>query len=156
MDHDSPPRKFAAVSRVETVCMVFGLGGMLLALGVTVAQATLPPVLETEGALRRAVVQSGFDASICPDGWAADHAAMLPLTEAEVTAWYLTEATRLSDAEVIASVGIYVTQIKDFRQIEGPALTRNQILLCIAESRRLVTPLHDRIPPELRAVVSAI
>lgn len=145
-----------ATSAAETVCMMVGLGGMALALGVTVAQATLPPVLETEAALRRAVTEAGFDASICPDGWAADHAQLLPMSEAEITAWYLSEAMSLSDAEVIASVGLYVTQPRDFRQIEGPALTRTQILLCIAESRRLVTPLHERIPPELRAIVSTI
>ena len=149
-------RGWVATSRAETLCMVVGLGGMALALGVTVAQATLPPVIETEAALRRAVVAAGFDAGICPEGWAADHAAILPLTEAEVTAWYLEEAMQITDAEVIASVGFYVTQPADFRQLEGAALVRNQILLCIAESRRLVTPLHERIPPELRATVSAI
>lgn len=136
--------------------MVLGLGGMALALGVTVAQATLPSVVETEAALRRVVIESGFDAAFCPDGWAADHAALLPLTEAEVTAWYLSENMRLSDADVIASVGLYVMHPKDFRHIEGRAMTRTQILLCIAESRRLVTPLHERIPPELRADLSAV
>lgn len=151
-----PREKLSRASKAETLCMTLGLGGMALALGVTVAQAMLPPVLETEAALRRAVIEAGFDASICPDGWAADHAALLPLTEAEVTAWYLNESLRLSDADVIASVGLYVTQVRDFRRIQGPALTRNQILLCIAESRRLVTPLHERIPPELRAQISDI
>lgn len=147
---------FTTTNRVETACLVLGLGGMALALGVTVAQATLPQVLETEAALRRAVVEAGFDARICPDGWAADHAAILPLTEAEVTAWYLRDAMVLSDADVIASVGLYVTRASDFRELEGAALTRNQILLCIAESRRLVTPLHDRIPPELRGDIDAV
>lgn len=152
----SGPRSHRAVSLTESLCMMVGLGGMALALGVTVAQATLPPVPETEAALRRAVIAAGFDAAICPDGWAADHAEILPLTEAEIIGWYLSEAMKLSDAEVIASVGLYVTRARDFRQVEGTALTRNQILLCIAESRRLVTPLHERIPPELRAQVSRV
>ncbi|WP_179381427.1 hypothetical protein [Jannaschia marina] len=143
-------------SRAETLCMMVGLGGLGLALGVTVAQATLPPVLETEAALRRAVVEAGFDDAFCPDGWAADHAALLPLTEAEVMAWYLGESFALTDAEVIASVGLYVTEPRDYRQIQGAALTRNQILLCIAESRRLVTPLHERIPPDLRRGLDTI
>ncbi|WP_092778095.1 hypothetical protein [Jannaschia pohangensis] len=123
---------------------------MSLALGVMVAQATLAPVITTEDALREAVSQAGFDASICPDGWAADHAALLDVAESEVTAWYLQDALTLSDQDVIAAVGYYVTHPKDFRRIEGMALTRTQIMLCIAESRRLTTPLHELIPPELR------
>jgi|TARA_R110000850_G_scaffold2316_1_gene11389 hypothetical protein len=130
--------------------MVIGLGGMALALGVTVAQATLPPVFETETALRQAVAEAGFDDAICPDGWADDHARLLDLSEAEVTAWYLRDALTLSDADVIASVGLYVTRASDFREIQGPALTRNQILLCIAESRRLTTQLDQLVPPALR------
>lgn len=140
----------AGASRLETACMVLGLGGMALALGVTVAQATLAPLLETEDALRQAVAEAGFDDTVCPDGWADDHARLLNLTEAEVTAWYLRDALTLSDADVIASVGLYITRASDFREIQGPALTRNQILLCIAESRRLTTPLDQMIPPSLR------
>ena len=51
---------------------------------------------------------------------------------------------------MIASVGLYVTRASDFREIQGPALTRNQILLCIAESRRLTTQLDQLVPPALR------
>ena len=140
----------AGASGLETACMVIGLGGMALALGVTVAQATLPPVFETETALRQAVAEAGFDDAICPDGWADDHARLLDLSEAEVTAWYLRDALTLSDADVIASVGLYVTRASDFREIQGPALTRHQILLCIAESRRLTTQLDQLVPPALR------
>ncbi|WP_371157560.1 hypothetical protein [Jannaschia sp. 2305UL9-9] len=123
---------------------------MALALGVTVAQATLSPVIMTEEALRRAVVHASFDDALCPAGWAADHAGLLGMTEAEVSAWYLRESFELSDREVITSVGFYLANATDFRQIEGPALTRNQILLCIAESRRLTQPLNDLLPPHLR------
>ena len=140
-----------APNRLEALVLVCGLCGMMTALGVTVAQATLPPVIETEAALRRAVIEAGFDDAICPDGWAADHAALLGRPEAEITAWYLRAAMEMSDADVIASVGVWITRADDFREIAGIALTRNQIVLCIAESRRLTTPLHERIPPDLRA-----
>ena len=137
-------------SRFESVCLMLGLGGLLVAIAVTVAQQTFAPILRTEAALRQAMAAADFDASVCPDGWAADHARLLGLTEAEVTAWYLREALRLSDVDIITTVGLYVTRPQDFRQIEGPALTRNQIVLCIAESRRLTTPLDQLVPPELR------
>ena len=148
---DDMSGQFRDASRLEAVCMSFGIGGMILALGVTVAQATLSPVIETADGLRRAVVAADFDGSLCPDGWANDHAALLGMTEAEVSAWYLRESFELSDQEVITSVGFYLANATDFRQIEGPALTRNQILLCIAESRRLTQPLEALLPPHLRA-----
>lgn len=136
-------------SRFEATCMSFGIGGMVLALGVTVAQATLSPVIMTEEALRKAVIAADFDDAVCPNGWASDHAALLGMTEAEVSAWYLREAFELSDQEVISGVGLYLANATDFRMIEGPALTRNQILLCIAESRRLTQPLEALLPPHL-------
>lgn len=137
-------------TRIEAFSMAFGLAAMALALGVTVAQATLSPVIVTEAALRRAVVSATFDDALCPAGWAADHAAVLGMTESEVSAWYLRESFELSDREVISGVGFYLANATDFRMIEGPALTRNQILLCIAESRRLTQPLEDLLPPHLR------
>lgn len=140
------------VSRFETVCLTLGLGGFAMSLGVTVAQAMLPSVIDTEAALRRAVVDAGFEASICPDGWAADHAMLLSMTESEIFAWYLRESFTLTDREVITSVGLYLQNATDFRMIQGPALTRNQILLCIAESRRLTVDPVERVPPLLRGV----
>ncbi|MEM7641329.1 MAG: hypothetical protein AAF366_02235 [Pseudomonadota bacterium] len=137
-------------SRIETAAMVLGLGGVALALGVAVAQATLVPMKMTADALRAAVAHAGFDDAVCPDGWAADHAKLLGLTEAQVTAWYLRESLELSDRDVIGGVSVYLANAQDFRMIEGPALTRNQILLCVAESRRLTTPLDELIPPALR------
>ncbi len=136
---------------LETIAMIFGLGGLALALGVTVAEATLDPVVITEEELRRAVVAADFDDAICPDGWAADHARLLDRTEAEIKAWYLREALELEDDEVILGVALYLARAKDFREIAGSALTRNQILLCIAEGRRLTTPLDELVPPSLRS-----
>ena len=130
--------------------MALGLAGMALALGVTVAQATLAPVVLTENALRKAAVAADFDGGLCPDGWAADHAVLIGQSEAEVMAWYLREAMALSDEQVISTVGIYLANAKDFRQIEGLALTRNQIMLCIAESRRMTQPFASLLPPDLR------
>ncbi|TFL16896.1 hypothetical protein [Jannaschia formosa] len=137
-------------SRTEALCMGMGLAGMALALGVTVAQATLVPVVLTEEALRKAAVAADFEGGLCPDGWAADHAALIGQTEAEVMAWYLREAMELSDRQVLSTVGLYLSNARDFRQIEGLALTRNQILLCIAESRRMTQPFEDLLPPDLR------
>jgi hypothetical protein len=135
---------------LETGAMVGGIGSLALALGVTVAQATLVPVARTAAELRMIVARAGFEAAVCPDGWAARHAALLDLSEAQVTAWYLRESMELSDREVIGAVGVFLENPKDFRGIEGAALTRNQILLCIAESRRLTTPDMDLVHPDLR------
>ncbi|PWJ21231.1 hypothetical protein SAMN05421539_102481 [Jannaschia seohaensis] len=135
--------------------MAMGLAGMALALGVTVAQATLAPVVLTEDALRKAVIGVDFEGGLCPNGWAADHAALLGRTEAEVTAWYLREAMELSDKQVISAVGLYLTNATDFRHIEGRALTRNQILLCIAESRRMTQPFEELLPPDMRRGLDA-
>ncbi|UWQ19266.1 hypothetical protein [Jannaschia sp. M317] len=144
------PTQLRSASRLEAACMSLGVAGMALALCVSVAQATLSPLVVTEDALRRAVVAADFDGALCPDGWAADHAGFLGMTEAEVTAWYLRESFQLSDQQVITNVGFYLANATDFRQIEGPALTRNQILLCVAESRRLTQPLEALLPPHLR------
>ncbi len=140
----------APEGRLEAVCLMVGLGGMALALSLVVAQRTFSPVVRTEAALRTAMAAADFDRAVCPDGWAATHARLLGRTESEVAGWYLREALTLSDEEVITVVGTYVTRPQDFRQIEGEALTRNQIVLCIAESRRLTTPLDQLIPPGLR------
>jgi hypothetical protein len=143
-------RGIGTASRLESAALAVGLGGLALALGVTVAQATLSPMPHTADALRRAVVERGFDDALCPDGWAADHAAVTGMSEAEVTAWYLRVAMDLSDREVIAGVGLYLANAGDFRQVEGRALTRNQILLCVAEGRRLTQPLDALLPPWAR------
>ena len=140
------------VTRLESVCLSLGLGGFALATGVSVAQATLPAPIETEAALRRAVIAAEFDEAVCPDGWAADHALLLDLTEPEIFAWYLREAFTLSDREVISGLGLYLANAQDYRMLEGPTFTRNQILLCIAESRRLTVPEAELIPPALRDV----
>lgn len=152
---DGAAATLRGASQIETLCMALGIGGMLLALGVTVAQATLTPLIQTEGELRKAVIAADFDDALCPDGWAADHAALLGMTEAEVSAWYLREAFELSDKDVITGAGLYLSNAKDFRMIEGPALTRNQILLCIAESRRLTQPIDELLPPHLRLNVAS-
>ncbi|CTQ32081.1 hypothetical protein [Jannaschia rubra] len=133
--------------RHETGCMVTALGGLALALGLTLAQATRTPAVEVEDSLRRATVRAGFDAALRPEGWVRDRARLLHRPKAEVRALFLHETATLSDTEVVASVGRYVARTYDFREIEGAALTRNQILLCIVESRRLTTPLHDLIRP---------
>ncbi|MEL6585301.1 MAG: hypothetical protein AAFY65_14335 [Pseudomonadota bacterium] len=137
-------------SSLEAWCLLVGLGGMVLALGVTVAQATFAPLVVTESALRRAAIAADFDRSLCPDGWADTHADLLGLSEAQVTAWYLRESFEMTDQDVITAAGMYLSNPKDFRQIQGPALTRNQIVLCIAESRRLTQPLEELLPPHLR------
>lgn len=142
--------QFRDASRGEAICLALATASLVLSLGVTVAQATLAPVVLTEKALRRAAVSVEFEGGLCPDGWAARHAAVIGMTEAEVTAWYLREAMEMSDRAVISAVGLYLTNATDFRQIEGLALTRNQIYLCIAESRRMTQPFEELLPPDLR------
>ncbi|WGH77914.1 hypothetical protein [Jannaschia ovalis] len=144
------PLGMGGVARLESASLMVGLGGMATALGVTMAQATLPPIIDTEAALRRAVIAAEFDEAVCPDGWAADHALLLDLTEPQIFAWYLRESFALTDREVISGVGLYLANARDFRMIAGPAFTRNQILLCIAESRRLTMPEEELVPPALR------
>lgn len=141
---------FSTQTRLETACLGIGLAGLGMALGVTLGQASMRPLVMTEQALRKAIVAADFDGSVCPDGWAADHALLLGRSEAEITAWYLQEAMGLSDRQVIMGVGTYLAHPRDFRRITGDALTRNQILLCIAETRRLTVPERELIPPSLR------
>ena len=49
------PLGTGGVARLESASLMVGLGGMATALGVTMAQATLPPIIDTEAALRRLV-----------------------------------------------------------------------------------------------------
>lgn len=130
--------------------MAFALAGAATALGVTVAQATLTPVILTPTEMR--AVAADAPGTLCPDGWAADHAVRLGMTEAEVMGWYLREAVTLSDGAVLASAGMVLTQVDPDGPITVEAAARHQILLCVAESRRMTQPAETLIPPELRDV----
>jgi hypothetical protein len=129
---------------LESGAMILGLVGMTLALGVTVAQATLAPTMPAPAELRLATAGPAADGTLCPDGWASGHAAALDLTEAQVSAWYLRESLDLSDTEVIAGIGIASAGMATAAP-RAAARTRHQILLCIAESRRLTTPTEARV-----------
>jgi hypothetical protein len=143
--------QLSTASRGEAACLAFGLAGASMALGVTVAQATLAPVLSTPAELRRAVVQAGMaEATLCPDGWAAHHARALGEEEAAITAWYLREALSMQDDAVISAVGLYLQQPGSFAAGDARTEARRQILLCIAEGRRLTQPPEELIPPALR------
>ena len=126
--------RIAAPNRLERACLGTALAGAALALAASLAQAALPPIPTTPDELRRAVSRAGPDAAACPDGWAAAQAPQVGLTEAELTAWYLREALTLDDAAVVAGVGALLSWPAD---TSGP---RAQILLCIAQSRRMTVP----------------
>lgn len=125
-------------NRLESQAMAFGLGALALGLILTAAQVLLQPAPPTQADLHRAVIASGFDRAVCPDGWAADHAALLDLSEAEVSAWYVAESFRASDAEILSEAKAFFDNPRDFRWVEGMAMTVTQIKLCVAESRRLL------------------
>jgi hypothetical protein len=122
----------------ELLPMAAGLAVLAAALTASLGGAIGAVSHDPAVTLQQAAVQAGFDATVCPDGWAADHARILPMTEAEITSWYLAEAFTRSDAEVLAAVNAYLAAPQGFRQVEGTALTHNQINLCIAESRRMI------------------
>ena len=137
----SRPRLFAdGVSALESVAL--GIAAVLLAVGLAIgagdvlAQRALQQDVEAD--LRALVVETGYDAEICPNGWAAAHAPIVGMTEAEVTAWYLREAIERTDREVVRDVALWLRAPSDYRRVEGAALTRTQILLCVAESRRMI------------------
>jgi hypothetical protein len=141
-------RNVRSASRGEALCLAAGLSGLAMALGVTVAQATLAPVILSADGIRAAAAQA--DGPLCPDGWAAEHAARLGLSEAEMTAWYLREAMTLPDHAVMVTAGMVLTQIDPDGPIDDHAAARHQIMLCVAESRRMTQPAESLIPPELR------
>jgi hypothetical protein len=72
------------------------------------------------------------------------------VTEAQVSAWYLRDSIALSDGEVIDAVAAILQRPSDLRATEELARTRERILLCIAESRRLTVPEAELIHPDLR------
>ena len=124
------------VMEVGVLAICAGVMAFLIATGLGRSMTHAPSL--TEDALRHLVATSGFDMALCPDGWAARHAPLQHMTEAEVTAWYLSEANVRSDNDVIEVVGQWFATPRDFRLIEGDGLTYTQINLCIAESRRLI------------------
>ncbi|MBM2577828.1 hypothetical protein JQC91_16090 [Jannaschia sp. Os4] len=121
---------------------VLGAAALLLSIGVGFGvgdmMAERAEQAEIEFDLRALVAEAGFDAAVCPNGWAADHAPIVGLTEAEVTAWYLRESVSLTDGDVKRDVATWLRAPADFRQTRGAALTRTQILLCVAESRQII------------------
>jgi hypothetical protein len=137
----------ATPSRLEAGCLGIGMFGAVLALGVTVAQATLAPPLPSHDSLRDIAARAG--AELCPDGWAAEHASRLGATESEVMAWYLREALTVPDDALIATVGLHLSSAGS-GDGDARAHAETQILLCIAESRRLTQPAETLVHPELR------
>lgn len=125
---------------LEALGIAVAAGAMTVAIGSALGEAddARAAMVEEGPALREIVEASGFDAAICPDGWAADHAPMLQMTEAEVTAWYLRDALERDDADVRDSIAAWLAAPADYRMVEGAALTQTQILLCVAESRRMI------------------
>ena len=135
------PRLFAdGASALES--MALGVAAILLAVGLAIgagdalAQRALQQAADAD--LRALVVEVGYEAEVCPNGWAAAHAPIVGMTEAEVTAWYLREAIERTDREVVRDVALWLRAPADYRRVEGPALTRTQILLCVAASRRMI------------------
>lgn len=137
-------------SRAEAVALVLCLVIMTLALFISLWFALSSPPATDDAALRQSVLAKAGGAPVCPDGWAGDHALRLGISEAEVTAWYLQDALMLPDAAVIAGVGAHFARADRPRPGAANVVTQDQILLCVAESRRLLTNDRDRVPPEIR------
>jgi hypothetical protein len=133
-----PDAALARRDRLESQAMGFGLAALVVGLIVVAVHTLMQPAPPTKEDLQRAVIASGFDRAICPDGWAASHAEYLDLTEAEISAWYVAESFRASDEHIINEAKAFFENPRDYRWIEGMALTVTQIKLCVAESRRLL------------------
>ncbi|KIT16912.1 hypothetical protein [Jannaschia aquimarina] len=132
------PREFGPRSRFEAGILGAGLGMLALTLGIAAVEiyrAERPP---TEADLHRLIISTEFDRSPCPDGWASDHARHHDLTEAQIAAWYLSDAMSRTDGEIVRETVAYLDNPQDYRWVDGLALTQTQITLCIAESRRLL------------------
>lgn len=124
--------------RIESQAMVVGLAALAFGLVIVAIHTLLQPAPPTQADLRQAIASSEFDRAICPNGWAAAHAEFLDLTEAEISAWYVAESFRASDDEIISDAKAFFENPRDYRWVEGMALTVTQIKLCVAESRRLL------------------
>lgn len=137
-DFGTFPERLARRDRLESQAMGFGLGALGVGLLAVAINTLLQPAPPSKEDLHRAIIASGFDRAICPDGWAAQHAEYLDLTEAEISAWYVAESFRASDTHILEEATAFFESPRDYRWVEGMALTVTQIKLCVAESRRLL------------------
>ena len=127
------------LGRLESMALGFGLGALLVTVAITGAQAVIAETAPTRAELEAVVAASpaaGIEA--CPDGWAARHAALEGLTEAEVTAWYLAESLSAPDARVLRAAMAFYAAPADHSLDGGHPATDARVALCVAESRRLL------------------
>lgn len=127
-----------ARDRFEAAAMLAGLGCLASGLALGAAQAVMAPAAPSLDELQGAIAASGVDRALCPDGWAAEHAAFLDMSEAEVSAWYLAESLRASDAEILRDASAYFSEPSAFEWVEGMSVTAMQVTLCVAQSRRMI------------------
>ncbi|UWQ21153.1 hypothetical protein [Jannaschia sp. W003] len=131
-------RHLAPRNRRECAAMAAGLVALALGLGVSLPEGLRTFTAPSTEQLREVALASGWQGSICPDGWAEAHAATLDMTESEISAWYLAESFRASDTEVRRGAAAFFRNPGDFRARSGLTATGAQIALCIAESRRMI------------------
>ena len=124
-------------NRREMVAMGLGLGALFAAVAWEGAQALLAPAPPGPEVLAAAMATTSFEGEACPNGWAETHAAGSALTEAQVSAWYVSESFRATDGEIIRDAAAFL-DAPEAHLADGRPATETQIALCIAESRRLL------------------
>jgi hypothetical protein len=125
---------------VDVVVMVAGLAGFGLVLLASVGTGVEAASQATNSALRREVVARGFDASSCPADWQVTHAQNTGLSVATLHEWYGQEGRATPDAMVVATLRAHADVPQDFRFQDPMTLAHLQIMMCLADDRRLAIP----------------
>ena len=119
---------------------LFGLG--LIVLGAA-AHNMDALVGTTDAHIPIAMLSPDYDASACPSGWIAAHAAHTGLSQDDLRPWFTQKDQTTDSATNLAVLAEHALAPRDFRDRALMRLAELQILTCLAERRELTFPAYS-------------
>ena len=128
---------------VDSIVMMAGLLGLgLIVLGAA-AHDIDALANTTDVRTRIAVLSPDYDASACPSGWIAAHAAHTGLSQDDLRSWLAQKDRTIDSATILAVLAVHAQTPHDFRYRAPMRLAELQILMCLAERRELTLPAYS-------------
>lgn len=126
--------------QVDSIVLMAGLMG--LGLIVLAAAGIGVDALSSNDAARArmATLSPDFDASTCPDNWIIVHAANTGLMPVDLEGLYAEKDLSTDNATILALLGAHAKTPRDFRYRAPMRLAELQIMMCLAEDRKLPLP----------------
>lgn len=124
------PRRSVPVDSIVMMAGLFGLGLIVLGAATHDIDALAGT---TDVRTRIAVLSPDYDASACPSGWIAAHAAHTGLSQDALRTWFAQKDQTTDSATILAILAEHAQAPRDFRYRAPMRLAERQILMCLAE-----------------------